>query len=113
MCNFMPKHPSQLPLSLWVSCDTFVNLLQPHAPEEVRKLGVYGVKQLITDWCKDHPAFAGLPFSAWCKKLKDRSDPKARPRSPVFKFSLQYTPCHRELYEEVQSMRKVPPSASI
>ena len=37
------------------------------------------------------PAFAGLPFSAWCKKLKDDS-PQAQPRGQVIKFSFEYTP---------------------
>ena len=98
MCGFTPRRPCELPMSNWVSCDELVGLLQPHAPAEVRDLGTDNLKQLITEWYQDHPAYADLPFSAWCKKLKDntrRSDPRQarRSRSNHFKFSFQCTPC--------------------
>ena len=78
----------------WVSCDELIGLLQLHAPAEVRELGSDNLKQLITEWYKDHPAYADLPFSAWCKKLNNKthkSDPRqARTsRSNHFKFSFQ------------------------
>ena len=66
MCYFVPKRPSELPMSLWVSCERLVSLFHPYAPTEVSRLGPVNLKQLITEWYKDHPAFAGLPFSAWC-----------------------------------------------
>ena len=43
-------------------------------------------RQLIVEWLKDHSAFAGLPYSAWCKRLKDNS-PEAHSRSLTFRFS--------------------------
>ena len=86
MCDYTPIRPSELQMSRWVSCEQLVTLLQPHAPE-VRRLGPDNLRQLITEWHKDHPAFAGLPFSAWCKKLKDRGNPHAaRPKSIHFSF---------------------------
>eukprot|EP00964_Phaeocystis_antarctica_P086577 scaffold54852_cov57-Phaeocystis_antarctica.AAC.1 len=45
--------------------------------------------QLIVEWLKDHSAFAGLPYSAWCKRLKDNS-PEAHSRSLAFRFSRKY-----------------------
>ena len=91
MCDYTPIRPSELHKSLWVSCEQLVTLLQPHAPEEVRRLGHENLKQLITEWHKDHPAFADLPFSAWCKKLKDRGNPHAARRSSIhFSFRLSY-----------------------
>ena len=99
MCGFTPRRPCELPMSNWVSCDELIGLLQPHAPAEV--LGSDNLKQLITEWYKDHPAYADLPFSAWCKKLTDktrRSDPRQarKSRSNVhFKFPFQCTPCAR------------------
>ena len=91
MCDYTPIRPSELHKSLWVSCEQLVTLLQPHAPAEVRRLGHENLKQLITEWHKDHPAFADLPFSAWCKKLKDRGNPHAARRSSIhFSFRLSY-----------------------
>ena len=97
MCGFTPRRPCELPMSNWVSCDELIGLLQPHAPAEVQDLGTENLKQLITEWYQDHPAYADLPFSAWCKKLTDktrRSDPRQarRSRSNHFKFSFQCTP---------------------
>ena len=58
--------------------------LQPLLPDHV--------KQLITNQYKDHPAFAGHPFNAWCKMLKDNDAPASGVRKNVMKFSLEYTP---------------------
>ena len=59
----------QIWLPGWVSIERLMSELRQHAPAEVDKLGLKGVKQMITESQMDHPAFAGLPFSAWCKKL--------------------------------------------
>ena len=97
MCGFTPRRPNELPMSDWVSCDELIGLLRPYAPEEVRNLSSETLKQLITEWYKDDPAFADQPFYAWCKKLKDnnapRSDPRQghRNRSQHFKFPFQRT----------------------
>lgn len=95
MCGFTPRRPYELPMSDWVSCDELVDLLRPHAPAEVRDLSSETLRQLITEWYKDDPAFADQPFYAWCKRLKDRtlhrSGPRQarRSRSQHFKFPFQ------------------------
>ena len=58
---------------------------------KVAQLGNVRLKQLITDWFTNDPAFVGLPFSAWCKLLKDK-DPQDGPRRQIHKFSFEYTP---------------------
>ena len=71
----------------WVSCAQMLRELQPHAPEEDY------VNQLITNHFKNHPTFAGHPFCAWCKKLKDYDAPaRGTSKKNVMKFSLEYTP---------------------
>ena len=89
MCNYTPRTPGELPMKLWVSCAQLLCQLQPHAPAEDY------VKQLITNHFKDHPAFAGHPFHAWCKHLKDYNAPAGGGRPTVVKFSLEYTPAVR------------------
>lgn len=69
MCFFTPKRPSELPTSLWVSCERLLSL----APTEVARLGPNTLKQLIAQWYQHHPAFAGLPFSAWCSSMLIKS----------------------------------------
>ena len=91
MSNYTPRDPKLLPLSAWVSIERLVSELRQHAPAEVDKLGLKGVKQMITESQMDHPAFAGLPFSAWCKKLKD-DRPQAHYRAQVTKFPFAHTP---------------------
>ena len=92
MSNYTPRDPKLLPLSAWVSIERLMSELRQHAPAEVDKLGLKGVKQMITESQMDHPAaFAGLPFSAWCKKLKDHR-PQAHYRAQVMKFPFAHTP---------------------
>ena len=38
----------------------------------MRDLSSETLRQLITEWYKDDPAFADQPYYAWCKKLKDK-----------------------------------------
>ena len=90
MCDFTPRDPKYLPTLEWATLEQLVLLLQPHAPMEVARLG-QNLRQLITEWYKEHPAFRGLSFSEWAKRLKDLH-PLAHPRSLVYKFSFQYTP---------------------
>ena len=84
-------------MSDWVSCDELLGLLRPYAPVEVRDLSSETLRQLITEWYKDHPAYADQPFYAWCKKLKDKNAPRSDPRqggrnrSQHFKFPFQLT----------------------
>ena len=85
ICNYTPRAPGELPMKRWVSCAQMLRELQPHAPAEDY------VNQLITNHFKNHPTFAGHPFCAWCKKLKDFDAP-AGGRKNVMKFSLEYTP---------------------
>ena len=97
MCDFTPRRPRSLPTWKWASLEQqLVDRLQLHAPREVWQLGPNSLRQLITEWYKEHPAFAGLPYSAWGKRLKDM-DPQAHPRSLVFKFSFEYTPAGQPL----------------
>ena len=91
MCDFTPRSPRTLPTWRWATLEQLLDRLQRHAPTEVWHLGPNSLRQLITEWYKDHPAFAGLAFSAWGKRLKD-TDPQAHPRSLVFKFSFEHTP---------------------
>ena len=91
MCDFTPRRPSVLPTWKWATLEQLLDRLQLHAPREVWQLGPNSLRQLITEWYKDHPAFSGLAFTSWGKRLKDM-DPQAHPRSLVFKFSFEYTP---------------------
>ena len=91
MCDYTPVEPVTLDKLYWVSYKTLLRQLEMHAPTEVRELGAINLKQLITEWVKDHPVFRGLPYSDWCKKLKDY-DPLASGRNQVFKFCFKHTP---------------------
>ena len=92
MCDFTPRVPTELPTSAWATLEQLVSRLQQHTPTDVTELGFrQNLRQLITDWLKDHPAFAGLPFSAWGRRLKN-NDPQAHSRSLTFKFCFEHTP---------------------
>ena len=91
MYDFTPRPPGDLSKSQWVSYKRLVSLFQPYAPTEVWQHGPGNLKQLITDWYKEHPAFAGLEATKWCKLLKDK-DAKPGSSSMVSKFSFEYTP---------------------
>ena len=91
MCHYTPLRPSEIQMTLWVSCGHLINLLQPHAPTEVLQLGPKRLTQLITEWYKDHPAYAGLPYSSWCKNLRDKSKPHADHRS---RLTIVHFPFH-------------------
>ena len=90
MCDFTPRSPSELPTSRWTSLMRLFHLFKPHAPMDVWIYGHGNLKQLITEWFKDHPAFVDLEPSAWCKRLKS-NDPLDGGKC-VFKFSFEYTP---------------------
>ena len=62
MCDYTPTHPNRLPKSRWTSIDQLAFQLAKYAPAEMEKLGCRGLKQMITTWFADHPAFVGLPF---------------------------------------------------
>ena len=91
---FTPKHPSTLPKSQWLSYTRLFSTVQPYAPARVWKQGPGNLKQLVIEWCKHHPAYAGLTVSAWCMRQTD-DDQLVLPgqRQPtVYKFCLEYTP---------------------
>ena len=71
-----------------------VSLFQPFAPTEVWQHGHGNLKQLVTEWYKDDPAFAGVEVVAWCKLLKDK-DAQPGSTSMVSKFSFEYTPSRK------------------
>ena len=87
LCNYTPRPPGKLPKKLWISCEQFIRQLEPHASVEMWKPDY--VKQLITGWYTDHPAFAGHTFNEWCKLLKDYDAPT---KKNIIKFSFEYTP---------------------
>ena len=91
MCDFTPRSPCALPMPRWASVDRLLRHLQPHVPAEVfAQLTPDKFKHLITEWFQTHPAYAGLSFYEWCKQLKDRSDPLARPRSSAVHFPFEH-----------------------
>ena len=92
---FTPKHPSTLPKSQWLSYTRLFSIVQPYAPARVWRQGRGNLKQLVTEWCQHHPAYAGLAKSAWCIRLKDDDQPQpqaGQKHSTVSKFCLEYTP---------------------
>ena len=94
MCDYTPRVPKQFATSRWATLEDLVSKLQQHAPAEVTKLGRLGhqnLRQMITEWYKNHPAFENLPFSAWGKRLKNNA-PQAHARSLSFKFCFEHTP---------------------
>ena len=64
---------SRLVLALAMHCECIrwlYLLFHPFAPEEVWFMGPGNLKQLIIEWYKAHPAFAGS--DAWCKGQEAR-----------------------------------------
>jgi len=92
MCDYTLRSPRELPMSKWASCARLLAQLQEHAPSETSQLTPDQLKQRITGWFQDHPAYAGLSFNQWGKRLKDRSNPHPRARHTVFHFPFEYTP---------------------
>ena len=91
MCDFTPRRPSTLPTWRWATLEQLLDRLQLHRPLDVQRLGPNSLRQLITEWFKGNPAFEGLAFTQWGKRLKD-NNPQAHARSLVFKFSFEHTP---------------------
>ena len=89
--DFTPRAPKAFHTLKWATLEELILRLQQHAPAEVARLGPQNLRQLITEWYKGHPVFAGLCFSEWGKRLKDLH-PHAHPRSLTYKFSLEFTP---------------------
>ena len=90
-----PRHPKDLPTSQWVSYASLLQLFQPHAPMDVWRTGPGNLKQLIIEWYKGDPTFAGLAPDAWCKRiasneLQDR--PGSGKKHVFYKFCFEYTP---------------------
>ena len=89
MCNFTPRRPSELQTSRWVSFNTLFSLFGPDAGVWLNGPG--NLKQLITKWYKDHPAFAGLAVNKWCKRLTNNITQDGR-GGYTFKFCFEHTP---------------------
>ena len=89
MCNFTPRRPSELQTSRWVSFNTLFFLFGPDAGVWLNGPG--NLKQLITKWYKDHPAFAGLAVNKWCKRLTNNITQDGR-GGYTFKFCFEHTP---------------------
>ena len=65
-------------------------LFHPFAPEEVWFMGPGNLKQLIIEWYKAHPAFAGS--ERWCKRVKNRDPQDGSAGKHGYKFCFEYTP---------------------
>ena len=91
MCDYTPRIPKHFPTSRWATLEELVFKLEKLAPMEVQKLGHQKLRQMITEWYKEHPNYCDLPYSAWGKRLKDKS-PDAQPRALIFKFCFEHTP---------------------
>ena len=85
---FTPKHPSQMHGSQWVSLTRLAQTVKPYAPGQVWSKGPGNLKQLVIQWYRHHPVFAGLALNAWCKPLPDFD----APGHLVSKFCFAYTP---------------------
>ena len=90
MCNYSPRAPGELPMKCWVSCEQLRLQLQSHAAAAEEWQLDY-IKQMVTNRFKDHPAFAGHSFSAWCRTLKNHDAPAGPGRRSIMKFSFEYT----------------------
>ena len=79
MCDFTPRHPSELfssfPASRWVSFDRLYQLFQPHAA--VSQRGPGNLRLRIIEWYKDDPAFIGLAPREWCKRVTSNKQRRA------------------------------------
>ena len=100
MRDYTPRRPNMLPTSEWVALEElatqFQVQLRQHSSTETTRLDHQypssgSLRPLITEWYTGHPTFAGLPFSAWGKKLKDTRS-HVRSRSQTFKFCFEHTP---------------------
>ena len=52
-------------------------------------MGPGNLRQMIIEWYKAHPAFAGSV--AWCKRVKS-PDPQDGSGKHLYKFCFEYTP---------------------
>ena len=91
MCDFTPRHPSELPASRWVSFDRLYQLFQPHAPGDVWLMGPGNLKQLIIKWYADHPTYKGLAVTKWCKRLTNYMRDSSGQGSYTSKFCFECT----------------------
>ena len=93
MCDFTPRHPSELPASRWVSFDRLYQLFQPHAA--VCQRGPGNLRQRIIEWYKDDPAFIGLAPHEWCKRITSNDAPQnGSGKTFLYRFCFEYTPRH-------------------
>ena len=58
---------------------------------DVWLMGPGNLKQMITEWYKAHPAFAGTGSVKWCKRVKN-TDPQDGSGQYCYKFCFEYTP---------------------
>ena len=90
---YAPRPPDQLSKKRWVSCDELHRQLEPLTPLEAERWHPTYVKQLVTELFKDHPLFAGRPFSEWSKKLMNRDAlAHSTGKTHVTYFCLEHTP---------------------
>ena len=56
--------------------------------------GPGNLRQLIIEWYKDDPTFAGLAQNAWCKRVKSNVPQERTSGTHVYMFCFEYTPRH-------------------
>ena len=79
----------RLPLFCPASDRRLYFLFHPFAPMDVWLMGPGNLKQMITEWFKAHPAFAGSV--EWCKRVKN-TNPQDGAGQHCYKFCFEYTP---------------------
>lgn len=85
-----PKHPSEFPRSQWLSYGRLFSAVQLYSPARVWKQGPGNLKRRVLEWCRHHPAFAGLEQSEWCMRLNDQPVLlHGQKQSMVYKFCLE------------------------
>ena len=93
MCNYTPRPPEEFSVKQWVSCIELHRQIKPLTPLEAERWHPTYVKQLVTELFKDHPLFAGRPFSEWSKKLMNRDAlAHSTGKTHVTYFCLEHTP---------------------
>ena len=92
MCDYTPRDPIELPMSLWASTGRLIRQLQPHAPVEVAQLGNSRLKQLISEWYTNHP------LSPTWRIVTGASGSRTRTtrRSPAARSSSSHSSTRRE-----------------
>ena len=92
MRNYTPRPPDEFSVKWWVSCIDLHRQLKPLTPLEAEMWKPAYVKMLVMELFKNHPLFAGRPYSEWSKKLMNRDAlAHSKGKTHVFHFCLERT----------------------